>query len=83
MDMIKRALQYHGTLFAFTRLSSFPDGTFRVLAEYCSAASAIAAVKATDIAQLIDVSHFLLPVSELPLTLTLLTAGASNHITSS
>lgn len=60
-DIVNKALQAHGHLFAFSKLSSFPDGTLKALVEFSSAATAVAAVKATESGQFTDVSSFQLP----------------------
>ena len=55
VEIIKNSIQKYGRLFAFVRLSTFPDGSFRAVAEYCNATSASAAVTAVANSPMVEV----------------------------
>lgn len=46
MRVAHRFLQSHGRLFAFFRLSSFPNGSFRAVAEFCDTTTAFPVIQA-------------------------------------
>ncbi|KAK1240335.1 hypothetical protein MKX08_007777 [Trichoderma sp. CBMAI-0020] len=46
MRVAHRFLQSHGRLFAFIRLSSFPNGSFRAVAEFCDTTTAFPVIQA-------------------------------------
>lgn len=43
-DIVQRLLQVHGRLFAFIRRSTFPNGSFRAVAEFCDASAVVPAL---------------------------------------
>ena len=55
-DIIKDFLLSHGELFAFIRLCTFADGSFRAIAEFCSTSAAVTAVTSCARNSLIEVS---------------------------
>jgi hypothetical protein len=55
IKIIKNSIQKYGRLFAFVRLSTFPDGSFRAVAEFCNASSAFAAVTAVANSPIVEV----------------------------
>lgn len=44
INAVKIKIQMYGRLFAFVRLSTFADGSFRAVAEFCNASAALTAV---------------------------------------
>lgn len=46
MGVAHRFLQSHGRLFAFVRLSAFPNGSFRAVAEFCDTTTAFPVIQA-------------------------------------
>ncbi|OTA05418.1 hypothetical protein A9Z42_0060810 [Trichoderma parareesei] len=46
MGVAHRFLQSHGRLFAFVRLSTFPNGSFRAVAEFCDTTAAFPVIQA-------------------------------------
>ncbi|KAL9473718.1 hypothetical protein ACSS6W_008098 [Trichoderma asperelloides] len=46
MGVAHRFLQSHGRLFAFVRLSTFPNGSFRAVAEFCDTTTAFPVIQA-------------------------------------
>ncbi|RFU74171.1 meiosis mei2 [Trichoderma arundinaceum] len=46
MGAAHRFLQSHGRLFAFVRLSTFPNGSFRAVAEFCDTTAAFPVIQA-------------------------------------
>ncbi|KAL7787019.1 hypothetical protein V8C37DRAFT_412260 [Trichoderma ceciliae] len=46
MGAVHRFLQSHGRLFAFVRLSTFPNGSFRAVAEFCDTTAAFPVIQA-------------------------------------
>lgn len=55
-DTVKNLLHPHGQLFAFTRLSTFSDGSFRAIVEFCNTSAALAAITSCTNNPIIDVS---------------------------
>lgn len=45
MGVAHRFLQSHGRLFAFVRLSTFPNGSFRAVAEFCDTTAAFPVIQ--------------------------------------
>lgn len=56
-EIIKGFLLSHGQLFAFFRLCTFPDGSFRAMAEFCSTSAAATAVSSCARASLTEVTY--------------------------
>jgi hypothetical protein len=46
MGVAHRFLQSHGRLFAFVRLSTFPNGSFKAVAEFCDTTAAFPVIQA-------------------------------------
>lgn len=55
VEIIKDSIQKYGRLFAFVRLSTFPDGSFRAVAEFCNTTSALGAVTAVANSPMVEV----------------------------
>lgn len=60
-EVVKNNMQKHGQLFAFVCASTFPDGSFRAVAEFCNASAAFAAVTTVTNSPIVEVRDILSP----------------------